>query len=97
MYPQSAQPNACLLSPLSLLTILLLLLCSGTPIPRVEYTPAEVATWGTALAKLKAMYPQYACKEFNSAMSKLDFREDTVPQLQDISESLKAATGWQVR
>jgi phenylalanine-4-hydroxylase len=42
------------------------------------------------------MYPQYACKEFNTAMSKLDFRVDEVPQLQDISESLKAATGWQV-
>lgn len=24
-------------------------------------------------------------------------REDEVPQLQDISETLKAATGWQVR
>jgi hypothetical protein len=40
-----------------LLLLLRLLLCSGTPIPRVEYTPAEIATWGTALSKLKAMYP----------------------------------------
>jgi hypothetical protein len=29
-------------------------------------------------------------------VSKLSFREDEVPQLQDISESLKAVTGWQV-
>jgi hypothetical protein len=29
-------------------------------------------------------------------MSKLSFREDEVPQLQDISESLKAATCCQV-
>jgi phenylalanine-4-hydroxylase len=85
-----------LLLPSLLPLLVLLLLCSGTPIPRVEYTPAEIATWGTALSKLKAMYPQYACKEFNTAMSKLSFKEDKVPQLQDISESLKAATGWQV-
>lgn len=123
--------------------------------------------WGTALTNLKAMYPKYACKEFNEGLAKFNFRsvplrvslevmllqwwssqtnilrlacyvvnaavvcagvccwlspasctmsvafpsspflpllltclrccrEDEVPQLQDISDALKAATGWQV-
>jgi hypothetical protein len=70
---------------------------SGEPIPRVEYTPEEVEVWGTALSKLKELYPKHACRQVNEGLPKLGFREDEVPQLQDISDTLKAATGWQVR
>ena len=69
---------------------------SGEPIPCVEYTPEEVAVWGTALSKLKELYPKHACRQVNEGLPKLGFREDEVPQLQDISDTLKAATGWQV-
>jgi phenylalanine-4-hydroxylase len=69
----------------------------GEPIPRIHYTPEEVYVWGTALSKLKALFPSHACKEFNQSLPAFNFREDTVPQLQDISDALKAATGWQVR
>jgi len=48
--------------------------CSGDPIPRIDYTPEEVAVWGTALANLKGMYPKHACKEFNRALPKFNFR-----------------------
>jgi phenylalanine-4-hydroxylase len=67
------------------------------PIPRVEYTPEEVEVWGTAITKLKALFPTHACREYNRSVGMFNFREDEVPQLQDISETLKAATGWQVR
>jgi phenylalanine-4-hydroxylase len=40
----------------------------------VDYTPEEVGVWGTALSNLRAMYPKYACKEFNQALAKLNFR-----------------------
>jgi phenylalanine-4-hydroxylase len=69
----------------------------GEPIPRIDYTPEETYVWGTALSKLKALFPTHACSEFNEAFPRFNFREDTVPQLQDISDTLKAATGWQVR
>lgn len=49
-------------------------LCSGDPIPRVEYTPEEVQVWGTALSHLKALYPLHACKEFNTNLAKIGFR-----------------------
>lgn len=49
-------------------------MCSGDPIPRVDYTPQEVEVWGTALSHLKAMYPNYACKEFNTNLEKIGFR-----------------------
>ncbi|WIA37157.1 hypothetical protein OEZ86_014117 [Tetradesmus obliquus] len=69
----------------------------GEPIPRIDYTPEEVAVWGTALSKLKALFPSHACAEFNAALPKFNFREDEVPQLQDISEVLQQSSGWQVR
>lgn len=37
--------------------------CSGEPIPRIEYTPDEVAVWGTVLPQLKELIPRHACKE----------------------------------
>lgn len=46
----------------------------GDPIPHIDYTPEEVATWGTALSKLKALFPTHACKEFNSALPMFEFR-----------------------
>jgi hypothetical protein len=33
-----------------------------------------VAVWGTALSKLKALFPSHACKEFNAALPKFNFR-----------------------
>lgn len=48
--------------------------CSGEPIPRIQYTPEEVRVWGTALSKLKEMYPKHACREFNRSFPRFNFR-----------------------
>lgn len=47
---------------------------SGEPIPRIQYTPEEVYVWGTALSKLKALFPTHACKEFNQSLPAFNFR-----------------------
>lgn len=52
--------------------------CSGEPVPDVEYTPEEVAVWGHVLRELKGLFPRHACRQFNEALPKLDFREDKV-------------------
>lgn len=36
--------------------------CSGDKIPRIEYTPQEIATWATVWDALTGLYPKYACK-----------------------------------
>jgi len=69
----------------------------GQPIPRVEYTAHEVEAWGTALRELKALYPSHACKEFLRNWDLFDFREDSVPQLEDMSAIIHQRTGWRIR
>jgi phenylalanine-4-hydroxylase len=66
---------------------------SGTPIPRVNYSEEEVETWAKVFRQLTQMYPTHACKEHNHIFPLLvencGYREDNIPQLQDISEFLK--------
>lgn len=69
----------------------------GDPIPRIDYTPEEVMVWGAALRELKALFPSAACREFLGTFPCFDFREDEIPQLQDISDVLTATSGWKVR
>ncbi|KAL4458367.1 hypothetical protein ABPG75_013232 [Micractinium tetrahymenae] len=69
----------------------------GEPIPRIEYLPEEVTTWGLVLGQLEALFPQHACKEFLHSLSLFDFRQDEVPQLEDLSRVLQRHTGFRIR
>lgn len=73
----------------------------GEPIPRVNYTPEETETWRTVYRQLTQLYPTHACREFNHAFPLLiencGYREDNIPQLQDISDFLHDCTGFTLR
>jgi phenylalanine-4-hydroxylase len=71
--------------------------CRGECIADVEYLPEELATWGTALKQLQGLVPKYGCTNFVQAFHDMNFRPDSVPQLQGIHEQLQAATGWNIR
>ncbi|XP_067856123.1 tyrosine hydroxylase 2 [Heptranchias perlo] len=73
----------------------------GEPLPRVEYTTEEIATWKEVYTKLTTLYPSHACKQFVDAFQMLEkhcgYGADNIPQLQDISSFLKERTGFRLR
>lgn len=73
----------------------------GEKIPRVKYTDDEINTWGVIYRELTKLYPTHACREFNHVFPLLvencGFREDNIPQLQDVSDFLKDCTGFTLR
>ncbi|PNW88432.1 hypothetical protein CHLRE_01g029250v5 [Chlamydomonas reinhardtii] len=69
----------------------------GTPIPDVEYSPAEVATWDAVLEELSGLLPQHACREYLRCLTLFDFRKGRVPQLEEMNTVLRSTTGWTVR
>eukprot|EP00928_Gymnodinium_smaydae_P086917 TRINITY_DN71303_c0_g1_i1.p1 TRINITY_DN71303_c0_g1~~TRINITY_DN71303_c0_g1_i1.p1 ORF type:complete len:478 (+),score=98.34 TRINITY_DN71303_c0_g1_i1:68-1501(+) len=73
----------------------------GLPIPVVDYTPEENATWTTVYDSLHEKHKEYACDDFQRAMEKFNkcgvMTRDRIPQLVEVSELLHGATGFQIR
>nr|QQY02600.1 tyrosine 3-monooxygenase [Cryptocotyle lingua] len=73
----------------------------GQPIPCIDYTPEEIATWGVMFDKLTELYPTHACREYNHVFPLLvencGYRRDNIPQLADVSNYLKSCTGFTLR
>ena len=74
---------------------------SGRPIPFIEYTEAEVGTWGVVFDQLTKLYPTHACRQhqyvFPLLIQNCGYRPDNIPQLEDISNFLKECTGFTLR
>jgi phenylalanine-4-hydroxylase len=70
-------------------------------IPRIEYTPEEIATWGAVYTKLQDLHADYACSEYLESLSLLEqhcgYSKDNIPQAEDISSFLLSRTGFRLR
>ncbi|XP_061611422.1 tryptophan 5-hydroxylase 1-like isoform X1 [Phyllopteryx taeniolatus] len=73
----------------------------GDPIPRADYMSEEVQTWARVFRELNKLYPSHACKEFLKNLPLLakhcHYKEDNIPQLEDVSRFLKERSGFSVR
>ncbi|KAJ3593104.1 hypothetical protein NHX12_005441 [Muraenolepis orangiensis] len=73
----------------------------GESIPRIEFTEEEVRTWGVVFRELNKLYPSHACREHLKNLPLVtkhcNYREDNIPQLEDISRFLKEHSGFTIR
>jgi phenylalanine-4-hydroxylase len=73
----------------------------GDKIPRIAYTPEEVACWGEVYGRLRTMHEEHACAEHMRLLPLFEqncgYSKDNIPQLQDISDFLAECTGFTIR
>mmetsp|Transcript_99593 Transcript_99593/g.181673 ORF Transcript_99593/g.181673 Transcript_99593/m.181673 type:complete len:478 (+) Transcript_99593:57-1490(+) len=73
----------------------------GQPIPVVDYTEEEHATWSMVYDRLQDLQAMHACKEYQRAMHKFNrhgvLTRERIPQLFEVSELLHSSTGFQIR
>ncbi|VDM17396.1 unnamed protein product [Hydatigera taeniaeformis] len=73
----------------------------GDAITRIEYTTEERKTWSTVYRELMTLYQTHACKEYLENIPLLQehagYREEDLPQLEDVSKFLKKQSGFTLR
>jgi phenylalanine-4-hydroxylase len=63
-------------------------------IPTYEYNEKENATWEMVSKVLTVLQDRYSCKAYLEGRDALDLPADQIPQLDDVSATMEAATGF---
>lgn len=74
---------------------------SGDAIPHIDYTDVEDQTWASVFKTVLDLMPKHACAEYRYVFAKLQeegiFRENKIPQLEEMSNFLRKSTGFTLR
>ena len=72
----------------------------GQPIPLIEYTKQEQATWRTVYQTLRPLHERYACIAYRRIVRDLEvaceFGPEAIPQARMVSEFLSERTGFRM-
>ena len=66
------------------------------PQDHASYTPAEHSVWRTLYQRQMELLPRLACTEFADGLQRLPLSSQGIPNFDELSEVLHAATGWRV-
>jgi phenylalanine-4-hydroxylase len=67
----------------------------GEPIPHVDYTEIEHEIWRVVCRELHDKHEKYACRDYLEGKARLALPEDRVPQLSEVTASLRPLTGFE--
>lgn len=68
----------------------------GQTIPDAPYTLDEHKVWQTIWTALRPAQQQHACAEYQSALTRLSFASDRIPQLREVNEKVMAISGFRL-
>jgi phenylalanine-4-hydroxylase len=68
----------------------------GQPIPDAPYSLDEHGVWETIWQALRPAQQQHACAEYLSALTRLSFDSDRIPQLREVNEKVVAISGFRL-
>jgi phenylalanine-4-hydroxylase len=68
----------------------------GQTIPDAPYTPDEHRVWQTIWTALRPAQQQHACAEYISALTRLSFASDRIPQLREVNKKVMAISGFRL-
>ena len=60
----------------------------------IAWTAEENQIWQALITRQLSIVKDTACDEFNEGLEKLNLPIDRIPQLEEVSEVLRATTGW---
>jgi len=69
---------------------------SGDPIPEAPYTADEHRVWQTIWQALRPAQQKAACAEYLAALQLLNFSDERIPQLREVSEQVQAISGFRL-
>lgn len=62
----------------------------------IQYTDEENAVWATLYRRQSEIVKNRACDEYLAGLALLQLDQEKIPQLPDVNQRLKKATGWTV-
>ena len=68
----------------------------GAPIPAAPYTELEHGVWQKIWEALGPAHREHACNEYLQCLERLDFDDDRIPQLDEVSQKVEAISGFRL-